>query len=66
MQAIKSEVKLEAEDKPQRPVFTQMFTNMPQRLQIHHQVHIILQLILTFCSACFVHPTLHSLLYLIE
>ncbi|CAB3239125.1 unnamed protein product [Arctia plantaginis] len=37
MQAIKSEVKLESEDKPQqRQVFAQMFANAP-RLQLHQQ-----------------------------
>ncbi|XP_075971400.1 uncharacterized protein LOC142973507 isoform X2 [Anticarsia gemmatalis] len=37
MQAIKSEVKLEGDEKPQqRPVFTQMFVNGP-RIQLHHQ-----------------------------
>lgn len=38
MQQIKSEVKLESDDKPQqRQVFAHMFANAP-RLQLHQQV----------------------------
>lgn len=41
MQVIKSEVKLEGGEKPQRPIFAPTFASTQQRLQIHHQVGVL-------------------------